>query len=89
MQVASADSCRTRETDGVGTVELVCVAGLLTMGGESFLLLCGVWICWRWVYWQREVGCEGDQGSYQTDKKPSWQQNGLPCIVNIMQIVHG
>ena len=35
------DSCRTREIEGVGTVELVCFGGLLRMGGESFLLL--VW----------------------------------------------
>ena len=27
--VTSADSCRTGEVDGVGTVELVCVGGLL------------------------------------------------------------
>ena len=38
VQVASADSCRTKEIEGVGTVELVCVGGLLRMGGESFLL---------------------------------------------------
>ena len=87
--MTSADSCRTRETEGVGTVELVCVAGLLRMGDESFLLMCGLWICCRWVYWQREIGCEADQGSYQTDKKLSWQQNWLPPIVNIMRIVHG
>ena len=36
-----ADSCRTREIEGVGTVKLVCFGGLLRMGGESLLLL--VW----------------------------------------------
>ena len=32
------DSCRMREIEVVGTVELVCVGRLLRMGGESFLL---------------------------------------------------
>ena len=38
MQVASANSCRTREIEGVETVELVYVDGLLRMGGETFLI---------------------------------------------------
>ena len=61
--MTSADSCRTKEIEGVGTVELVCVGELLRMGGESFLLLCGVEIYWRWVHWQRGVGYVGSQGS--------------------------
>ena len=36
--VKSADSCRTGDIVGVGTVELVRVGGLLRMGGESLLL---------------------------------------------------
>ena len=36
--VTSTDSCRMGEIEGVGTVELVCVGGLLRMGGESLLL---------------------------------------------------
>ena len=36
--MTSANSCRTRQIEGVRTVELVCVAGLLRIGGESFLL---------------------------------------------------
>ena len=36
--MTSADSCRTREIESVGTVELVCVGGLLRMVGESLLL---------------------------------------------------
>ena len=36
--MTSADSCRTRETEGVETVELVCVGGLLRMSAESLLL---------------------------------------------------
>ena len=32
------DSCRMREIEVVGTVELVCVGRLLRMGGEYFLL---------------------------------------------------
>ena len=37
----SVDLRRTREIEGVGTVELVCVGGLLRMSGESLLL--SVW----------------------------------------------
>ena len=37
----SADSCRMREIEGVGTVELMFVGGLLRMGGGSLLVL--VW----------------------------------------------
>ena len=36
--VTSTGSCRTGEVEGVRTVELVCVGGLLRMGGESLLL---------------------------------------------------
>ena len=39
--VTSAGSYRTGEIEVVGTVVLVCVGGLLRMGGESLLLL--VW----------------------------------------------
>ena len=38
MQLMSADSCRTREIDGVGKLELGCIWGLLRMGGESLIL---------------------------------------------------
>ena len=38
MKVTPADSCRTREIEGVGTVDLVSKTRLLRMGGESFLL---------------------------------------------------
>ena len=37
----SADSCRMRGIEGVGTVELMYVGGLLRMGGGSLLVL--VW----------------------------------------------
>ena len=39
--MTSADSTRTKEIEGVGTVELGCISGLWRMGGESFLRL--VW----------------------------------------------
>ena len=39
--MASVDSCRMREIEGVGMVELVFVRGLLRMGGDS--LLVSVW----------------------------------------------
>ena len=38
LQVTSADSCRMRKIEGVGTVELVYVGGLLRMGGDSLIL---------------------------------------------------
>ena len=35
------------------------------------------------------VGCAGSQARrYLTARKPPWKQNGLPPIVNIMQIAH-
>ena len=36
--MTSADSFRMRGTEGVGTMELVYVGGLLRMGGDSLLL---------------------------------------------------
>ena len=36
--VTSPDCCRTEKVEGVGTVELVCVGGLLRMSFESLLL---------------------------------------------------
>ena len=36
--VTSAGCCRRGEVDHVALVELVCVGGLLRMGGESLLL---------------------------------------------------
>ena len=36
--MASVDSCRIREIEGVGMVELVFVRGLLRMGGDSLLV---------------------------------------------------
>ena len=37
----SAGSCRTGEDEGVGTVELVCVGGLLRWVVNLFCCLCG------------------------------------------------
>ena len=54
-----------------------------------FYCLCGVEKCWRWVHWQRGVGCLGSHGSYLMARKPPWEQNGQPPIVNIMQIAQG
>ena len=55
--MTSVDSCRMREIEVVGPVELVYVGGLLRMGGDS--LLVPVKICWRRVHWQRGVRCVG------------------------------
>ena len=38
VKVTPANSCRMREVEGVGTLELVSRTRLLRMGGESFLL---------------------------------------------------
>ena len=38
MQFTSADPCRMRGTEGVGTVELVHVGGLLRMDHDSLLV---------------------------------------------------
>ena len=41
-QVTSADSCRMKEIEGVGTVELMYIGRLLRMGCDSLLMpLCG------------------------------------------------
>ena len=40
--MTSADSCRMREIEGVGTVKLMYIGILLRMGCDSFLMsLCG------------------------------------------------
>ena len=42
MQVTSPESCRMRETEGVGMVELVSLGRMLRMGGDSLLMpACG------------------------------------------------
>ena len=56
------------------------------MGGQSFLLTVWSGDLLQVSFWQRGVGCDGGQGSYLTARKLSWEQNGLPPIVNIMQI---
>ena len=68
-------SCRTGEIEGVGTVELVCVGGLLRMGGESLLL--PVWISVRGGFIGRGVGCLSSQGSYLTARKLPWDGNRI------------
>ena len=69
MQAKSADSCRTIEIEGVGTVELVRVGGLLRMSDESLLL--PVW---------RSVG-GGFTGKEQLDvwvvRAVTWQPENL------------
>ena len=34
-------------------------------------------ICWRWVHWQRGVGCLGSHGSYPMSRKPPWDGNRM------------
>ena len=88
MQVASADSCRMRGIEAVGTVELVFNNGLFRMGGDSLLVL--VWRCVGDGFTTKgEVGYVGSWGRYLTASQAPWKQNGLPPIVNIIQIAHG
>ena len=88
VQVEPADSSRMRRIEAVGTVELVFVDGLLGMGVDSLLVL-----VWRSVgdgiTGKRVVGCVGSYGKYLTTREPPWKQNGLPPIVNNIQIAHG
>ena len=75
--VNSADSCRTGEVESVETVELVCVAGLLRMRGESLLLPCGDLLevgslaKGSWI-----VGLPG-QLSDDQEISTGWEQDGL------------
>ena len=81
--MTSADYYRMTEIEGVGSVELIYVGGLLKIGGDS--LLPSVW---------RSVvdGLTGkgnsvrflcSHGGYLTARELPWEQNGLPPIVNI------
>ena len=55
MQVTSADACRMRRIEGVGTVEMVYLGGMLRMDYDS--LLVPVW---------RSVG-DGFTGKLESD----------------------
>ena len=71
------------EIEGVGTVGLVCWR-MLRVCCQSFplpvwcgdLIEVGVLVKESWV--------RGWSGQYLTAREPSWQQDGLPPIVNIM-----
>ena len=75
--VTSGGCCRTGEVEGVGTVELVCVGGLLRVGGESLLL--PVWGSvgggsmgkWSWM-----LGYSGQLPDGQ-ETSMGWEQDGL------------
>ena len=60
----------TREIEGAGKVELVCVGGGWRMGGECLLM--PVWRSVRFGFIGKGgVGCLGVQGSYLMARKPS------------------
>ena len=61
--------CRTEEFEGVETVELVCVGGLLRMGGESLLLPVLRSVGGGFIG-EEGVGCLGSWGSYLMAMKP-------------------
>ena len=43
-------------------------------------------ICWGWDHWESRVGCVGSWDRNLMAREPSWEQNGLPPMVNIMQV---
>ena len=43
-------------------------------------------ICWGWDHWESRVGCVSSWGRNLMAREPSWEQNGLPPMVNIMQV---
>ena len=56
----------------------------------SLVLILGsacVEICRGWGHWESRVRCVGSKGRNLTAREAPWEQNGLPSMVNIMQIV--
>ena len=64
---------------------------------SGLLVNCCVWvlivgsvcveICRSWAHWESRVRCEGSCGRNLTAREPQWKQNGLPSMVDIMQMV--
>ena len=44
-------------------------------------------ICWGWANWDSRHRYVGSWGRNLKAREPPWKQNGLPPMVNIMQIV--
>ena len=57
-----------------------CCGWVVTLG-----IAC-VEICWGWDHWESRVGCVGSWGRNLMARELSWEQNGLPPMVNIMQL---
>ena len=56
----------------------------------SLVLILGsacVEICRGWGHWESRVRCVGSEGRNLMAREAPWEQNGLPSMVNIMQIV--
>ena len=56
----------------------------------SWVLILGsacVDICRGWADWESRVRGVGSEGRNLTAREPSWEQNGLPSMVSIIQIV--
>ena len=43
-------------------------------------------ICWGWDHWESRVGCVGSWDRSLMARELSWEQNGLPLMVDIMQV---
>ena len=85
--VTSAGSCGTGEIEGVATVELVCVGGLLRMGGESLLQH-----VWRSVgvgfIDKEELDALGQSGKLPDSQKTSirWEEDRLGWGVTLPRV---
>ena len=44
-------------------------------------------ICRGWADWESRVRGVGSEGRNLTAREPPWEQNGLPSMVSIIQIV--
>ena len=55
-----------------------CCGWVVTLGSA------GVEICWVWGHWESEIGCVGSWGMNLMAREPSWEQNGLLPMVNII-----
>ena len=56
-------------------------------GWELILSSACVEICRGWTHWESRVRCVGSRDRNLTTREPPWEQNGLPSMVNIRQIV--
>ena len=64
-----------KKIEGVGTVWLVYLGGLLRMGSDCILEMGSL---------TKENQMCGSQDRYLTAREPPWEQNGLPPMVTVI-----